>query len=424
MPSKMLIEAANAFHRRHAWNELGLRGATALVADLPAVLQRVRALRDELVAGALKATQNLGSAQKSGRATLLGPGLVEIGGKAHATRSIIIATGSRPRLPDEWLAFGDRMLTTDTLFEQPTLGPRIAVIGMGPLGVEMAQALARLGLQVSAFSTGEHFAGIRDAAINTELAQVLKADMRLYTGAPAELREVAGGIEVRSGNQAVVVDQVVAAMGARPTSSTWGWKPWACRWMNGACRRRPANPADRQPARVHGGRCQWPPALAARGGRRRPHCRHQRAGRYRPASSGAVRRWPLFLQTRRRLLWAAGGRTWTPTPPSPVAPVFMTRGVRARPCATRGGCAFTPTRPRAACKARRCAPRRPSTWHIFWRWRFSKNRRCETCWECPSTTPPTRKGCAPRCVMPLGNCRQPADSDLATCGGIGVPALE
>lgn len=93
-----------------AWNELGLRGATALVADLPAVLQRARALRDELVAGALKATQNLGSAQKSGRATLLGPGLVEIGGKAHATRSIIIATGSRPRLPDAWLAFGDRML--------------------------------------------------------------------------------------------------------------------------------------------------------------------------------------------------------------------------------------------------------------------------------------------------------------------------
>ena len=216
MPSKALIEAANAFHRRHTFEEFGLRGASALTADLPAVLQRVRALRDDFVAGATQATDGLGSAQRSGRATLLGPRAVDIDGTAYATRSIIIATGSRPRVPDEWLAFGDRMLTTDTLFEQPTLGPRIAVIGMGPLGVEMAQALARLGLQVSAFSTGEHFAGIRDAAINTELAQVLKADMRLYTGAPAELREVAGGIEVRSGNQTVVVDQVVAAMGRTP----------------------------------------------------------------------------------------------------------------------------------------------------------------------------------------------------------------
>ena len=150
---------------------------------------------------------------------------MEIGGKAHATRSIIIATGSRPRLPDAWLAFGDRMLTTDTLFEQPTLGPRIAVIGMGPLGWKWPRPWHGWGCRCPAFSTGDHFAGIRDAAINTELAQVLKADMRLYTGHPRSCREVAGGIEVRSGNQTVVVDQVVAAMGARPTSNTWGWKP-------------------------------------------------------------------------------------------------------------------------------------------------------------------------------------------------------
>ena len=281
MPSKMLIEAANTFHRRHAWNELGLRGATALVADLPAVLQRVRALRDELVAGALKATQNLGSAQKSGRATLLGPGLVEIGGKAHATRSIIIATGSRPLLPDAWLAFGDRMLTTDTLFEQPTLGPRIAVIGMGPLGVEMAQALARLGLQVSAFSTDEHFAGIRDAAINTELAQVLKAGMRLYTGAPAELREVAGGIEVRSGNQAVVVDQVVAAMGRTPNIEHLGLET-----LGVPLDERGLPPVDPQTQQIGNlpvfmaGDANGHLPLLHEGRRRRPHRRHQRAGRY------------------------------------------------------------------------------------------------------------------------------------------------
>ena len=61
MPPKMLIEAANVFHRRHVWNELGLRGATALVADLPAVLQRVRALRDELVAGADRKSTRLNS---------------------------------------------------------------------------------------------------------------------------------------------------------------------------------------------------------------------------------------------------------------------------------------------------------------------------------------------------------------------------
>ena len=216
MPSKALIEAANAFHRRHAFEAFGLRGAEGLTADIAAVLQRVRALRDQFVAGALQATDTLGAARMAGRATVLGPNAVDIDGTPYATRSIIIATGSRPRVPDEWLAFGDRILTTDTLFEQPTLGPRVAVIGMGVIGVEIAQALARLGIEVAAFTTSPHIAGLKDPALNAELAALLKQEMLLHTGAPAELREVPGGIEVSSGPNRVVVDQVIAAMGRVP----------------------------------------------------------------------------------------------------------------------------------------------------------------------------------------------------------------
>ena len=216
MPSKALIEAANAFHRRHAFEAFGLRGAQGLSADIAAVLQRVRALRDQFVAGALQATDTLGAARMAGRATVLGPNAVDIDGTPYATRSIIIATGSRPRVPDEWLAFGDRILTTDTLFEQPTLGPRVAVIGMGVIGVEIAQALARLGIEVAAFTTGNTLAGLKDPTLNAELAALLKEEMLLHTGAPAELREVPGGIEVSSGPNRVVVDQVIAAMGRVP----------------------------------------------------------------------------------------------------------------------------------------------------------------------------------------------------------------
>ena len=216
MPSKALIEAANAFHRRHAFETFGLRGAEGLTADIAAVLQRVRALRDQFVAGALQATDTLGAARMAGRATVLGPNAVDIDGTPYATRSIIIATGSRPRVPDEWLAFGDRILTTDTLFEQPTLGPRVAVIGMGVIGVEIAQALARLGIEVAAFTTSPHLAGLKDPTLNAEMAALLKQEMLLHTGAPAELREVPGGIEVSSGPNRVVVDQVIAAMGRVP----------------------------------------------------------------------------------------------------------------------------------------------------------------------------------------------------------------
>lgn len=215
MPSKMLIEAANAYHARRALHTFGIEGADALRVDLPAVLRRVRALRDDFVAGTLAAT-DAGERAISGHARLLDAQRVEVNGQVHTARRIIIATGSRPIVPEDWLAFGDRILTTDTLFEQPTLGPRVAVIGLGPLGVEIAQALARLGVEVMAFTTGKTVAGLSDPSINDALLARLKDEFIVNVGDKAELREVAGGIQVTNGSATVVVDQVVAAMGRRP----------------------------------------------------------------------------------------------------------------------------------------------------------------------------------------------------------------
>ena len=215
MPSKMLIEAANAYHARRALHTFGIEGADALRVDLPAVLRRVRALRDDFVAGTLAAT-DAGERAISGHARLLDAQRVEVNGQVHTARRIIIATGSRPIVPEDWLAFGDRILTTDTLFEQPTLGPRVAVIGLGPLGVEIAQALARLGVEVMAFATGKSVAGLSDPAINDALLARLRDEFIVNVGDKAELREVAGGIQVTNGSATVVVDQVVAAMGRSP----------------------------------------------------------------------------------------------------------------------------------------------------------------------------------------------------------------
>ena len=73
MPSKALIEAANAFHRRHSFDAFGIRGGAALSIDVPAVLRRVRALRDDFVAGTVRASDDLGERSLAGRATP-GPG--------------------------------------------------------------------------------------------------------------------------------------------------------------------------------------------------------------------------------------------------------------------------------------------------------------------------------------------------------------
>ncbi|HCZ16672.1 MAG TPA: dihydrolipoyl dehydrogenase [Accumulibacter sp.] len=216
MPSKALIEAANAYHRRHTFEAFGIRGGSGLAIDVPAVLRRVRTLRDAFVAGTLRATDGLGERNLACRARLLGPDTVAAGGREYRARRIVIASGSRPVVPDAWRAFGDRILTTDTLFEQQALPRRMAVIGLGAIGVEMAQALSRLGVEVAGFGSNPHLAGLSDEAVDHTLADLLRQEFAVHTETTAELSEAADGIAVRWGERRLVVDGVVAAMGRRP----------------------------------------------------------------------------------------------------------------------------------------------------------------------------------------------------------------
>ncbi|HRP96149.1 MAG TPA: FAD-dependent oxidoreductase, partial [Rhodocyclaceae bacterium] len=222
MPSKVLIEAANAFHRRHGFEAFGIRGAQALSIDIAAVLQRVRALRDDFVAGTLKITERLGERSIAGRARLLGPDSIDVDGRRIRARRIVIATGSRPVVPDDWRAFGERVLTTDSLFEQPTLPPRMAVIGMGPLGVEMAQALSRLGLEVVGFGSSRTVAGLSDPRVDARFAELLCREFPVHTGSSAELSAAGDGLRVRNGKVSIVVDGVLAALGRRPNIDDLG----------------------------------------------------------------------------------------------------------------------------------------------------------------------------------------------------------
>jgi len=216
MPSKALIEAANAFHDRHRFDAFGIEGAQGLRADIPAILRRVRRLRDGFVKGPESVRDDLGERAIAGRARILGPDRVAVGNREIVTNSIIIATGSHPVVPKDWQDFGDRILTTDTLFEQMTLPPRIAVIGLGAIGAEMAQALARLGLDVAGFGTSQTLAGLSDPEVAAVFHQLFAKEVACHLGAPATLADMGNGIVVKGGGGSFVADVVLAAMGRHP----------------------------------------------------------------------------------------------------------------------------------------------------------------------------------------------------------------
>ena len=108
------------------------------------------------------------------------------------------------------------MFTTDSLFERPDLPRRIAVIGLGAIGVEMAQAMARLGIKVSAFSSSDRLAGLHDEKVNATLRALLDQEFAIHTGHEVELEAAGDGVRVRAGKTSVEVDAVLAAIGRRP----------------------------------------------------------------------------------------------------------------------------------------------------------------------------------------------------------------
>lgn len=222
MPSKALIEAANAFDRRRTFETFGLGGAEYVTADIPAVLRRVREMRDFFVKFLLEATDDLGERSIAGTARFVEPDVIEVNGQRIRARSIIIATGSHPVVPREWAALGDRVLTSDTLFEQQTLPGRMAVIGMGVIGAEIAQALARLGIEVFGYGAGSNVAGLSDPVVVAEAAKLFGAEFKLATGQRARLTSEGSGVRVTTADQSVVVEKVLAALGRRPNVDALG----------------------------------------------------------------------------------------------------------------------------------------------------------------------------------------------------------
>jgi dihydrolipoamide dehydrogenase len=217
MPSKALIIAAGDYHRRSVLMQEGIRGGHELSPDIPAVLRFVRAMRDGFTEKMVEATrQRAGDKLIIGKARIIAPDCIQVNQMQIRADRIILATGSVPVVPDAWRAFGDRILTSETLFEQTDLPRRIGVIGLGPIGLEIGQALSRLGLDIAAFGRSSAIGGLTDPAVNETAAQIIGGELPLYRDAPVEVQASGDQLNISYPDGTQTVDAVLAAMGVAP----------------------------------------------------------------------------------------------------------------------------------------------------------------------------------------------------------------
>lgn len=223
MPSKVLIQVAEDFHRRKIFEREGIEGAEALKVDVPEAMEHVQDLRDTFVDRTLGATDNMDEAHLlEGYAKFVSEDTLEVNGEQIQAKKIIIATGSSPVIPAAWHSCAENILTTDEFFELEDLPASMAVVGLGSIGLEIGQAVSRLGVAVTGIDQVETVARLADSVVSDLAIDTIKREFPLWLGAVAELEMQEDGVKVSSGEQSVVVETVLASLGRKPNLDNLG----------------------------------------------------------------------------------------------------------------------------------------------------------------------------------------------------------
>lgn len=219
MPSKMLIHSSD--------NLAGVRepdvAGENIRLDGAEMMRSLRERRDLLAGGVV--TNNQALFEKylvRDWAAFREPMVLEAGGAAYRCRAIVLACGTSPVLPPGWRKEPGKVVTTDEFFELEDLPEKILVIGAGAIGVEIGQALGRMGRRVTMVEMTGSSAGISDPQVEESfLAALAKSvDLRLRTRARLDGVDDTGvrvTLEEEGGKKTgAVFDLAIAASGRKP----------------------------------------------------------------------------------------------------------------------------------------------------------------------------------------------------------------
>jgi pyruvate/2-oxoglutarate dehydrogenase complex dihydrolipoamide dehydrogenase (E3) component/uncharacterized membrane protein YdjX (TVP38/TMEM64 family) len=219
VPSKALLRAARAVAETRAAGDFGVRTGEIAV-DFPAVMERMRRLRaSRSPTDSVERFRGLGVDVYLGSGKFTGPDSVEVGGKTLRFRRAAITTGARAAAPDIPGLADVGYLTNETVFNLVELPRRLAVIGAGPIGCELAQAFGRFGSEVVLL--GEQASLLpRENAKASDLVRIAmeRDGVKLLLGVTVVKAETNGADKVLhlADGREVRVDAILAGVGRTP----------------------------------------------------------------------------------------------------------------------------------------------------------------------------------------------------------------
>ena len=217
MPSKAMIHVANLFHTRSKFERFGIKGAEHIQLDVTQALEEVRDLRDMFVDLILaNSTDEMEDHLIRGYACFLSPTQLQIGDAIIYADATVIATGARSAIPDAWTALGERLLTADNVFELSELPNSVAILGLGPIGLELGQTLSRLGVEVTGIDREQTLARVKDPVVKEFVLKQFAKEFPIWLGQPADIKTAGEKILVTAGDRSVEAERALVALGRCP----------------------------------------------------------------------------------------------------------------------------------------------------------------------------------------------------------------
>jgi pyruvate/2-oxoglutarate dehydrogenase complex dihydrolipoamide dehydrogenase (E3) component len=229
VPSKAIIRSSRIAADLKDAARFGVKVPPGTAVDFPAVMERLRRLRAAISHhDAARCFRDLGVDVFLGEARFSGPRTVTVGGQTLNFSKAVIATGARPVDPPIPGIAAAGYLTNETVFSLTQRPRRLLVMGGGPLGCEFAQAMQRLGCQVTLLHKYARLLNREDADVAALVQKVLvKEGVTLILNArPTEVRMAAGGklVQYQSEGQSgeIEVDEILAGAGRAPNVENLG----------------------------------------------------------------------------------------------------------------------------------------------------------------------------------------------------------
>lgn len=229
VPSKSLIASAKLAHAIRTGDRLGLDAVEPRF-EFARVMERIETVI--AAAGERDSPEYLtarGVEVIRGHARFEEAGVVAVDGRAMRYRAALIATGSEPATPPIAGLDAAAALTNETIFALRERPQRLAVLGGGPIGVELGQALQRLGSRVTIVEQGGSPLAREEPEAGRHMTRVLESEgVRVELGTVAKLvRPTEGGagtlvVEGLCGETELPYDRLLVATGRRPAAGALG----------------------------------------------------------------------------------------------------------------------------------------------------------------------------------------------------------